>query len=112
MQIEKLASVVYWSDAEGRSAVIAWRASGLTKKAFARRHGIAAQRITYWERRLPSSSTMRADITLAPVTVLATPPRESDIAIELRSGHVVRVRGDVEEVQLVRVIRAAERAGC
>lgn len=36
----------------------------------------------------------------------------TEISLELRSGHVVRLRGDVNEDQLVRVIRAAERAGC
>lgn len=112
MQIEKLASVVYWSEAEGRAAVVAWRGSGLTKGAFARRYGIAARRLAYWEQRIPPSAAPRSAMTLAPVMVIASPARDSEIALELRSGHVVRLRGVVDEDQLVRVIRAAERAGC
>lgn len=111
MQIEKLGTVAYWSKNEGRVAVDAWRRSGLTKDAFEQRYGIAAQRIRYWSKRIPSSTSGRSEIALAPVTVLASPV--SEIALELRaSGHVVRLRGDVDEDQLARVIRVAERAGC
>ncbi len=111
MQIEKLASVVYWSEKEGRLAVDAWRRSGLTKGAFEERHGIGAQRIRYWSKRMPESTATRTEIALAPVTVIASPV--SEMALELRSsGHIVRLRGDVDEDQLARVIRAAEGSGC
>ena len=110
MQIKELADVEYWSEVEGRRAVDAWRASGLTKDAFARRYGISAQRIRYWSRRLDSSAGTETTLALAPVTVIAS--AASEIAIELRSGHLVRLRGDVDEEQLARVIRAAERASC
>ncbi len=112
MQIEKLASVGYWSEAEGRAAVVAWRASGLTRATFARQHGVATRRLAYWEQRISPSTATRSAIMLAPVTVIASPARDSEIALELRSGHVVRLRGVVDEDQLARVIRAAERAGC
>lgn len=54
----------------------------------------------------------RSVTMLAPVTVIASPARDSEIALELRSGHVVRLRGVVDEDQLARAIRASERSGC
>lgn len=111
MGIGRLAAARYWSEAEGRAAVAAYEGSELTKEAFEDAHGIKARRIEYWTRRLLAGRTPRSAMTLAPVTVIASPPG-SELAVELRSGRVVRVRGEVDEMQLARVIRAAEREGC
>jgi hypothetical protein len=111
MGIEKLASVRYWSEAEGRAAVAAYEASGLAKEAFEDAHGIKARRIEYWARRLSGTRKAMGAIALAPVRVIASPSR-GELAVELRSGRIVRVSGDVDEAQLARVIRVAEGVGC
>ena len=41
-----------WSEHNARQALSAWRASGLTVRAFARRYGVPAQRLHRWFRRL------------------------------------------------------------
>lgn len=61
-----------WSSEEAAEAIAAWQRSGESLAAFARRHGLVAERISYWRRRLePSVSTSNA---LVPVTVRAAAP--------------------------------------
>src|SRR5690606_26312583 len=79
----------YWSEDEGRRAVEAWRRSGETATAFARRHGLRAKRLVWWSKRLAASKTP-VTVSFAPavvansdvVAVIRTP---SGIAIELAS---------------------------
>jgi len=41
-----------WDESDGRSAVAAWQRSGESASAFARRHGIGAHRLWWWQKRL------------------------------------------------------------
>ena len=41
-----------WHEHHGRKALIAWRASGLSVRAFADRHGVQSKRLHRWFRRL------------------------------------------------------------
>lgn len=47
-----------WSEAEARSVVEAWRASGQRVQTFAREYGFGAWRLRYWAPRLPADSPM------------------------------------------------------
>ncbi len=60
-----------WTANEGRRALAAWRASGLCLSRFAQEHGLTAQRIDWWRRRLEESdrSPTRDDGALVPVVV-------------------------------------------
>jgi len=41
-----------WTADEARSVLAAWRASGLSICGFARKHGLTAQRLSWWRKRL------------------------------------------------------------
>ena len=78
----------YWSENEGRRAVEAWRQSGETGTAFARRHGIRAKRLVWWSERLAATASptsvsfVPAVVSTEVVAVIRTP---SGVAIELAS---------------------------
>jgi hypothetical protein len=79
----------YWSEAEGRAVVDAWRRSGETAPAFARRHGLQTKRIKYWSERLSRGEREPPTLSLVPATVMAPDLvaviRVGDVAIELAS---------------------------
>ena len=63
--------------------VEAWRRSGETAAAFARRHGIREKRLRWWSKRLaPSASTSTALVSLVPATVIAA---DDEIAAVIRA---------------------------
>lgn len=41
-----------WTEREGRQALAAWKESGLSGGAFARRHGLNPQRLFWWRKQL------------------------------------------------------------
>lgn len=87
-----------WTEAEGRAAVDAWRASKLSAETFARERGFSAHRLTYWQRRLA-----RARPAFVPVIA----PTRSDTRIEIeRAGVVLRLREDIDPVILARIVAA------
>jgi hypothetical protein len=45
----------HWSEADAQRALGLYRASGLSRAAFARRHGLRDSRLSWWERRLAAS---------------------------------------------------------
>ena len=47
-----LAANRYWTEADGRTALVAWRASGESLAAFAERHVLGTKRLVRWQRRL------------------------------------------------------------
>jgi hypothetical protein len=108
MDITELRARGYWGEAEGRAAVALWRRSGKPLATFARRAGLARSRLTYWARRVGDVAAP----SFVPVTILASSAKRGSISVELRSGRIVRVDGDVDDVMLERVILIAERAGC
>lgn len=60
----------YWSEAEGRRVVEAWRRSGETATAFARRHGLRAKRLVYWSERLAAAEETPR-VSFVPAAVVA-----------------------------------------
>ena len=87
----------YWSEEEGREAVAAWRASGLSLRAFAARHGVSAPRLARWRDRTDEGSKPPAFATLRV---------QEGASIALREAAVVRI-----DVGAVRVeISECERA--
>jgi transposase-like protein len=85
-----------WSEDEARGVIDAWRESGETVAAFARREGLAAHRVYWWRGRLGGGSMPAA--SLLPVVLRATPgpmmSRAAGISVWTRQGH----RIDVAEV--------------
>lgn len=72
-----LAANRYWTEADGRAALAAWRASGEPLAAFAARHGLGPKRLVRWQRRLdtpqPAPPTGFAPLEL--ITGVADPIR-------------------------------------
>lgn len=61
----------YWSEDEGRRVVEAWRRSGENATTFARRHGLRANRLAYWSKRLATIAPAGA-ITFVPAAVVVS----------------------------------------
>lgn len=100
-----------WSDAVGRSMVEAFLASGLSRGAFARRHGLTFQRVKYWLDRIagrPAQPSGVAAVAFAPVRVVETAG-----ALEVVVGcAVVRVVRDFDPAHLCRVVAALGGLPC
>jgi hypothetical protein len=78
----------YWSETEGRRAVEAWRRSGESAAAFARRHGIRSKRLVWWSKRLPAPSTI---VSLVPATVVEAEPDEFAVVIRIPNGVAIEI---------------------
>jgi len=61
----------YWSEDEGRLVVEAWQRSGENAAAFARGHGLRANRLAYWIKRLEAHPTT-ATLSFVPAAVVAS----------------------------------------
>jgi hypothetical protein len=92
-----------WTEAEAREAIGEWRGSGLSAAAFARKKGISAMRLPYWEQRLGASSGGDVSFVAVPLT--------STHAVEVEhQGVTVRLRElGVEELARL-VVAIARRA--
>ena len=79
----------YWSEADGRAVIEAWRRSGESRSAFARRHGLQTKRLKYWAGRLSRADGPARTLALVPATVvgaeLSAVIRAGDVTIELSS---------------------------
>jgi transposase-like protein len=79
----------YWSEADGRAVIEAWRRSGESRSAFARRHGLQTKRLKYWAGRLSRTDGPARTLTLVPATVvgagLSAVIRAGEVTIELSS---------------------------
>jgi transposase len=108
-----------WQEGEGRAMVDAWRQSGDSLAAFARRRGLHEQRLRYWVARLAVRSTPRApSLRFHPVQLvdeagaMDRPAIRSDDRIEilLPGGRIVRVPPGVATEELRQVLRALDTA--
>jgi hypothetical protein len=79
----------YWSEAEGRAVIEAWRRSGEPAPVFARRHGLQSKRIKYWAGRLSHPDEPAPTLSLVPATVvgaeLAAVIHAGEVTVELTS---------------------------
>jgi transposase-like protein len=100
-ELAALAAAQQWSAEEGERVVATWRRSGLSMRAFAKQHGLVAQRLHWWRRRIegearpeskpktkrrPASAIEEA--RLVPV-VLRAPQVQLGPAIAVRHGDTV-----------------------
>jgi len=88
------------------------RRSGLSVRAFAHRRRLPVERLYDWRRRLGTEVVPRfLPVTLKTVTRL--PVGESaGVEIVLRGGRTVRVRSDVDDRLLARVVAVLEGLPC
>lgn len=84
-----------WTADEARRVLAAWRASRLSARAFAREHGLDAQRLSWWRKRLglgpaPRARLDRSGARLVPAIVRpAADARDAVVAVRLPDGIVI-----------------------
>jgi hypothetical protein len=89
-----------WTAAEARRVLKAWRASGLSLAAFARKRGLCAERVRWWHKRLADGRGHGEEIVrLVPAVVTGLPPQSATTAVTVRAhGDVVVEIADVNAV--------------
>ena len=103
-----------WTEVEARSVLDALKRSGLSIEKFARSRGLVAQRLYWWKKKL---GILRAPPSIAPalVPVRVTGPRAEarrgePVTVLLRSGHILKVGRDFDEIAFARVVELLERS--
>lgn len=98
----------YWREAEARVVVEAWRQSGKSAEAFAREHGVHAERLRRWAARLEAAGS--PVLTFYPVRLRAEGERAEPLELEvvLRDGRAVRVPYGFAPDHLQRLLQVLE----
>jgi hypothetical protein len=97
----------HWSADHARGMLAAWRRSGLSLAAFARRQGLNAERLRWWRKRLGTVEGKGATLAFIPAVVSA---KISPVVVRLPRGVEVEAP-DVTAVParwLAEVVRALE----
>jgi len=96
-----------WDEDDARVVLAEARKSPLSLAAFAERHGLVAERLYQWSRRLepnrdpaPPSPAMFQEVVVQ--------RRDTRVEIELRCGRVVRVDAGVDVATLRALLNAVE----
>ncbi len=100
---------------DGRALIERWRQSGLSQTAFAKREQLDQSRISFWMRKVEGHDGGKTAPAPRFVRVKARRQEaQSDGTIEvmMRGGLSVRVRGEVDDGQLRRVLAAAAELAC
>ena len=86
----------------------AFRASGLTRAAFCRRHGLKLHQFIYWKKRYDKSRS--APVHLVEVTLpRAMAPAPASLRVVVGSGRRIEVDRGFDPVTLAQLIHALER---
>jgi transposase-like protein len=104
----------HWRQSDAEAVVSAWRESGVSVSAFARRHGINVARLLRWRRRLAGNGET---IQFHPVAVVAGSNGESQspdrqIELVLGNGRRVVVQPGFDSALLEQLVRAVESWPC
>ena len=102
-RLDELHLIRRWTDEEGRIAVEALQASGLSAEDFAARHGLHPLRVARWAARLgPGLPT-----AMVPVDVVPAPGVGAVVELVLGS-RILRIPADLHDATLARLIRLVE----
>ncbi len=83
--------------------VVQWRASGLSQRAFAIKHGIPIRQVGYWVRRLRGAPTAPA---LLPVRVVPAITAAAPLSLRSEQGWTLTLPGDIPASWLAELMRA------
>jgi hypothetical protein len=95
----------YWSEAEGRAVIEAWRRSGESRSAFAKRHGLQTKRLRYWAGRLPRAEEPARTLALVPTTVVG-----AELSAVIRAGEVTIELSSATPEQVATIAQALARS--
>lgn len=113
---QEWARVGYWTAEVAREALEAWRSSGGSMAGFARRHGLNAQRLGWWRKRLggeaPGPRIEFVPVRLPVSEATGGGGEPGSLEVVLAGGRRIRVTSGFEESALVRLVRALEGVPC
>ena len=103
----------YWRATDAEQVLEAWRRSGQSVAAFARRQGVSGVRLLRWRAQLqptapPVFHPVRVVERPRPIAVAMPEPLE----LELRGGRRVRVQAGFDPELLEQLVRTVEGWGC
>lgn len=113
-QLRKLAAGRYWGERDGRAALAAFEASGLTQLAFRKATGITPQRLKWWRRRLEVAGEA-GKIEFVPVEAVprTTSAVGGDAVMEIMLGEIrVRVGPAFDTAALQRLLAVLGERAC
>lgn len=94
-----------WSEVQARQTLEHCERAGMTVHAYAREHGLSAQRLYYWRKRLDRQAGAEASLSLVPAHVLGASVAgavvlrlPNDVAIEVADGSPSWVAALVREL--------------
>ena len=112
-RLRELAAGRYWSEVDGRAALAAFEASGLTRTAFRRETGISTQRLKWWRQRLGATTGSIGKIEFVPVEMAPRAAAADDATMEIVLGEIrVRVGPGFEPDALRRLIDFLAEPAC
>lgn len=104
-----------WTEVEARSVLEALKRSGLSIEKFARSRSLTPQRLYWWKKKLgiraePSKSAAPALLPVL-VTESRTEARRGEpVTVLLRSGHILKVGRDFDEIAFARAVELLEHS--
>ena len=105
-----MANSIQWSERERRDLLAAWKASGLSRTAFAADAAVPRSTFSAWTRRgaHAATATEPASVAAARPQFVAVELAAGTVShIEVHVGHaVIRVPADFDDAHLARVVRA------
>lgn len=102
-----------WRRGDAEVVVSAWRDSGQSVSAFARRHGLSVDRVLRWRQQLDSESKVEFHrVALVQEATSARPSADSVVELVLENGRRVAVRRGFDASLLEGVVRAVESWSC
>lgn len=106
-----------WTEVEARGVLNAWRKSGLSIENFARERSLVPQRLYHWRAKIEGkdadakAAEAKKSLSLLPVSVVDRQDRRGEpVTVLLRSGHMVKVGRDFDEMALARVVAVLDGA--
>jgi hypothetical protein len=102
-----------WTEVEARGVLEAWKRSGLSVEKYARSRGLVPQRLHWWKQKLRFDADKSRAMALLPVRVAEARidgRRGEPVTVLLRSGHMLKVGRDFDEIAFARVVALLERA--
>src|SRR5438128_727887 len=94
-----------WTEDDARTALDAWKASGVGAHTFAREHGITAQRLYWWRDRLAA----RPLVALVPGEIVDTARDSERARIAIHVGEATIEIADASAAWVARLVRELAR---